>query len=407
MRNVHYGWVMVIICIGVLAARSFPLQSFGVFMKPLTAEFGWDRGALSAALSLNLIVGGGLGILSGRLSDRYGPRLLVTIGGLLTGVAFLLLSQINALWHVYLIWGILMGTGFGFSVIPIMSTLPKWFTKKRGIAVGIAMSGMGLGGIIAPLITQWLISTYDWRYAYIILGIITIIIIIPIAQFMKHSPQQAGLDPYGGDEASEDIQSRRSTIEILSLSRAIKTIRFWLFGLILASMFLCFSSITIHIIPHASDIGIPTITAASILSVTAGIGIIGRLGTGFISDRVGGLSTLFACVGLATLAIIWLIFAKEMWMFYIFAVVFGIAQGGFITLFSVVTAELFGLVSLGAILGGITLFATIGDAIGAPIAGSIFDITGNYTLAFLIFGAVCATALILSVILLRIRAKQI
>jgi MFS family permease len=172
-------------------------------------------------------------------------------------------------------------------------------------------------------------------------------------------------------------------------------------------MFLCLSSITVHIIPHANDIGIPTITAASILSVTAGIGIIGRLGIGFISDRVGGLSTLLACVGLTTLAIIWLIFAKEMWMFYIFAVVFGIAQGGFITLLSIVTAELFGLVSLGAILGGIVLFATIGDAIGAPIAGIIFDITGNYSLAFLIFGVICAMALILSVILLRSRAKQI
>jgi len=407
MRNVHYGWVMVVICIGILAVRSFPLHSFGVFLKPITAEFGWDRGAVSVAISLNLIVGGGLGILSGRLSDRYGPRLLVTIGGLLTGVAFLLLSQINALWHVYLIWGTLMGIGFGFSVIPIMATIPKWFTKKRGIAVGIAMSGMGLGGIITPLITQWLISTYDWRYAYIILGLITIIIIIPIAQFMKHSPQQSGLKPYGGYEASEDIQSCSTPIEILSLSRAIKTVRFWLFGLILASMFLCLSSITVHIVPHASDIGIPTITAASILSVTAGIGIIGRLGIGFISDRVGGLSTLLACVGLATLAIIWLIFAKEMWMFYIFAVVFGVAQGGFITLLSVVTAELFGIVSLGAVLGGITLFATMGDAIGAPIAGSIFDITGNYSLAFLIFGAICATALILSVVLLKIRAKQI
>jgi len=116
MRNVHYGWVMVVICMGVLAARSLPLQTFGVFLKPLTAEFGWDRGALSAAISLNLIVGGGLGIISGRLSDRYGPRPLVTIGGLLTGVAFLLLSQINALWHVYLIWGILYPSGLQRSV---------------------------------------------------------------------------------------------------------------------------------------------------------------------------------------------------------------------------------------------------------------------------------------------------
>jgi sugar phosphate permease len=407
MRNIHYGWVMVVICIGILAARSFPLQSFGVFLKPITAEFGWDRGALSAAISLNLIVGGGLGILSGRLSDRYGPRLLVTIGGLLTGVAFLLLSQINALWHVYLIWGILMGIGFGFSVIPIMSTLPKWFTKKRGIAVGIAMSGMGLGGIIAPLITQWFISNYDWRFTYIILGLITIIIIVPLAQFMRHSPQQAGLEPYGGDEASEDMQSHNLTVEIFSLSRAIKTIRFWLFGLILASIFLCLSSITVHIVPHAHDMGISTITAASILSVTGGIGIIGRLGIGFISDRIGGLSSLIACVGLVTFAIIWLIFAQEMWMFYIFAVVFGIAQGGFITLLSVVTAELFGLVSLGAILGGIVVFATVGDAIGAPLAGGIFDISGNYSLAFIIFGAICGMALILCVILLRIRVKQI
>jgi MFS family permease len=399
---------MVTILFGVLAARALPLHSFGVFLKPITAEFGWDRGALSAALSLNLIVGGGLGILSGRLSDRYGPRLLITIGGLLTGVAFLLLSQINALWHVYLIWGILMGIGWGFSIIPILATIPKWFTKKRGLAMGITMTGSSLGGIVAPLLTQWLISSHGWRWAYVILGLITMIIIIPITQFMKHNPQQSGLKPYGGDETSEDSRSRSSAIEILTLNRAIRTVQFWLFGLILTSMFLCLASITVHIVPHASDIGIPTITAASILSVIAGIGILGRLGIGIISDRVGGLLALIACVSLATLAITWLMFAEDMWMFYIFAVLFGIAQGGFLTLLSIVTAELFGLVSLGTIIGGITLFATTGDAIGAPVAGSIFDITGNYKLAFLIFGAIGAAALILSVILfLRNRAKQI
>jgi MFS family permease len=373
----------------------------------MTTEFNWDRGSLSAALSLSLLVGGSLGILGGRLSDRYGTRLLVTISGISTGTAFLLLSQITALWQVYLIWGILMGIGFGFCVIPIMATIPRWFIKRLGIAMGIAMMGSGLGGIIAPLLTQWLISSYGWRYAFIILGVIILIIVIPLAQLLKRSPQQVGLKPYGVDEIIEDNQSHGSAIELLSLSQAIRTIRFWLFGLILASVFLCLSSMTVHIVPHASDTGIPAINAASILSITAGIGIIGRLGIGLISDRIGGLLTLSACVGLLTLALIWLIFAKEMWMFYIFAVVFGIAQAGFITLLSIVTTELFGLVSLGAILGGVILFATIGDAIGAPVAGAIFDITGNYRLAFLIFVAIGAMALILSVLLLRIRVKQI
>ena len=406
MKHVHYGWVIVGMSAGIVAARSLPLHSFGVFLKPLTMEFGWDRGALSAAISLCVIIGGSLGILSGRLNDRYGPRLLVTIGGLSTGIAFLLLSQINAIWHVYLIWGIFMSVGFGCCIIPVMTIIPRWFIKRRGIAMGITMAGASLGGIISPLLAQWLIDAYGWRYAFITLGLITIITIIPLAQFMKHSPQRVGLKPYGGDEITEDKQSHSSVIEGLSFSQAIRTIRFWLFGLTLAIVFFCsMSSVTVHIVPHAIDIGIPAVTAASILSITAGIGIIGRLGIGLIFDRIGGTLVLSACIGLATLAIIWLLFAKEIWMFYMFAAVFGFTQASFITLLPVVTAELFGLASLGTILGSVVLFATLGDALGATVTGSIFDITGSYSLAFLILGAICAAAVIPSLFLLRYKGK--
>jgi len=180
LKNVHYAWVMVAISVGILVVHALAFFCFGVFLKPITMEFGWDRGALSATYSVLVLVGGGAGILSGKLSDRYGPRPLVTIGGLLTGIALLLMSQINSLWQVYLIWGALMGIGFSFCSIPLMAIIPRWFSKKQGIAMGIATAGKGIGGIISPLLAQWLISAYSWRYAFTTLGFVALIIIIPI-----------------------------------------------------------------------------------------------------------------------------------------------------------------------------------------------------------------------------------
>jgi sugar phosphate permease len=405
VKQVHYGWVMVAIAIGILTAHALALRSFGVFLKPIAMEFDWDRGALSVALSIALLVTGSLAILSGRLSDRYGPRPLVTIGVILTGISLILMSQINSLWQVYLIWGVLMGMGFSFSVIPIMSVIPRWFVKRRGLAMGLTMVGSSIGGIIAPLLAQWLISASGWRWAFIILGSISLVISIPAAQFMKHSPQRIGLTPYGEDKITEDKQSQRSAISGLSFSQVIRTSRFWLLGVILASVFFCISSVVVHIVPHADDIGISAIMAASVLSAIAAIGIIGRLGIGLLSDKSGGTLALSVCLSIITLSLIWLLFVSESWMFYVFAVVFGLAAGGFITLLPIVTAELFGMASLGAIIGGITFLTTIGDATGAPVAGSIFDNTGSYDLAFLICVVVSAIAFILSLILLRYKRK--
>jgi len=164
-------------------------------------------------------------------------------------------------------------------------------------------------------------------------------------------------------------------------------------------------AVMIHIVAHASDIGIPAVTAASILSFTAASGIIGRLAIGFLSDRIGGRRVLTVCLSLLTLALIWLLFAQEIWMFYVFAVVFGLANGGFSILLPVISAELFGLVSLGVIIGGLGIFASLGEAVGPTLSGSIFDITGSYRLAFLISVVISAAAVILSLVLLRCKGK--
>ncbi len=404
LKQLHHGWIMVVIGVFIQALRASMIYTFGIFLIPLTTEFNWDRGALSLAYSITMLIGAGLGIFSGRLSDKYGPRILVTLSGLLTGIGFLLMSQINSLWQVYLIWGTFMAVGFSCGYIPVLSTISRWFVRKRGLAMGITVAGFSLGAIIWPPLIQWLISSYSWQQAYIVLGLITIMLIIPLAQFMKHSPQRVGLKPYGEDEALEDKQSLASTSGGLSFKQSIKTRHFGVLAAILVCFLFVLEIITVHFVPHAVDIGISAIVAASIVSITAIAGIIGKLFSGFISDKVGGRPVLAASLGMLIIAIIWLLFAKEVWMFYVFAVIFGFAYGGIIPLQMLVPTELFGLKFSGMIIGGIMIVAEIGGAIGAPLAGVIFDITGSYSVAFLISIVIGVMAIILSLILLRAKS---
>ena len=405
LKRLHYGWVVALIGTCILATNALLVYTFGVFLTPLTLEFDWERGALSGAFAITVLIFGGLGILAGGLSDKYGPRIVVTIGGLFLGTGFSLMSQINSLWQVYLILGLCVGIGGSFSFVPVLSTVPRWFAKRVGIAVGITMTGFGLGGVISPVLAQWLISSYGWRQSFIILGLITLILVTTLAQLIKYSPQRIGLKPYGEGGTTEDRQPLASATEELSFTQAIKTSQFWIFSLMQFCFFYCEEVIIVHIVPHAGDIGIPAIIAASILSILAGISIIGRLGIGFISDRIGNRLAQGACLFLMTLALIWLLFTKEIWMFYVFAVVFGLAYGGIVSLLTVVAAELFGLKFLGTVLGGLFLIGLIGGAVGAPLSGSIFDITGSYGLAFLICVVICSVAVILSLILLRYKRK--
>ena len=311
------------------------------------------------------------------------------------------MSQVSSLWQVYIIYGLIMAIGMGSCFIPITSAIPRWFVKKRGIAMGITVAGAGLGGMILPNLTQWLISSYGWQQTYIILGLVTFTIIVPLAQFTKHSPQRIGLRPYGDDGTVETKQSPVSITEEFSFKRSIKTGQFWFFGLTLFCFFLYLQLIRVHIAPYAVDIGFSAMTAAGILSIIYGGSVIGRLTMGFTADRIGARPALTACLFTLTLALTWLLFAQDIWMFYAFAVIFGVAYGGMISLQWLAPAELFGLSSLGMIAGSLNFFSNIGGAVGPLLAGSIFDVTGSYRLAFLICLVLSALAVILSLILIK------
>ena len=398
-----YGYAVIIAAFFIMAIMWGTIFSFGVFLKPVSVEFGWTRAMTTGAYSLYMVLHGFLHIVMGRINDRFGPRIVVSVCGFFLGVGFLLLSNISSIWQLYLFYGILISIGMGGAYVPVLSTVARWFVRRRGLFSGIVSSGMGAGIMIMPPIARLLISTYGWRFSYIIVGIVVLVLVILAAQFLKRDPSQMGQLPDGDNEIKQE--SWASGNGGFSLPEAFRSRQFWM----VCAMFFCFGTlvhtIMVHIVPHATDLGTSTIVAVSILTAIGGVGIIGRIGLGSTADRIGKKRTLVSVFVLMLVAFIWLLPAKETWMLFLFAVVFGFAFGGGDALLSPLVAELFGLKSHGVILGIIAFLSTVGGAIGPLLAGYIFDMTSSYQISFSLSAGLSAIGLIL-VFLLKPTCRQ-
>lgn len=373
------------------------MYTFGVFFKPLAGEFGWTRALTSGAFSLQMILHGLFYIATGRLNDRFGPRVVMSGCGLLLGVGYLLMSQISDIWHLYLFYGVIIAIGMSGGFVPLSSTVARWFVKRKGVMIGIAVAGIGVGTMIMPPVASWLISNYGWRTSYAVMGLTVLVIAISAAQFLRRDPAQMRLLPYGQSE----VQEESSNLEVggLSLQEAMYTRQFWLLCVAYFSFGVFLQAIMVHIVPHATELGISPIAAANIFAAIGGLGIVGRIVMGSASDRIGSRPALIICFVLLTAALAWLLVARELWVLHLFAIVFGFGYGGMSALMPPTVVELFGLRSHGVVLGVITFITTAGGAIGSLMAGSVFDITGSYRVAFLICAALSIIGIILSALL--------
>ncbi len=395
--KIFYGYIVVAAALLITIIAHGAQYTFGIFFKPLLNEFGWTSAATSGAFSLYLVLWGFLSIFVGRLNDRFGPRIVMTVCGFFLGLGYLLMSQIGAIWQLYLFYGVIIAIGMSGGWVPLISTVPRWFVKRRGMMTGIVTSGSGIGTILLSLVASQLIAGYGWSRSYIMVGAGVLVLLMLAAQFLRRDPRQVGQLPYGGSGVEEESQDLSAVG--LCFREAIKTRPFWM----VCALFFCFGfilyTIMVHIVPHAIELGIPPITAASIIAVIGGVNAAGRVGMGSAGDRIGNKRCLIISFILMTAALLWVITAREMWMFYLFAVIFGIGYGGLAALMSPVPAELFGLRSIGTIVGVVMCSFTIGGAIGPVLAGRIFDVTGSYNVAFLTCTAVGITGIILSVLL--------
>jgi MFS family permease len=256
--------------------------SFGVFLKPLLSDFGWTRGATSAAYSMNMILMGVAGIFAGRLSDRFGPRLVLTICGLIIGLGYLLMSRVTAIWQIYLVYGVLLSIGMSGIFIPLMSSLTKWFTKNRGLANGLAVSGIGIGILVMPLLANLLISRYGWQTSYVIVGSAALALIVGIAQFLRRPPGQSQL-PNAKDKAVKTEGSGLLAVGF-SFREAIRSRQLWLIFMLFLVFVFGVQAIMVHIVAHATDIGFSSSSAAVILSIVGIVSILVKSSWG-LADR--------------------------------------------------------------------------------------------------------------------------
>jgi MFS family permease len=368
----------------VLVAASFLLQaigwgaynSFGVFFNPLMNEYDWSRAGISGAVSVSFCLYGFSSILLGRLNDRVGPRFIMAISGIFLGVGYLLMSRLTSLWQLYLLYSLLVGIGISGTDVVLLSTIARWFVRLRGRMSGVLKVGTGVGMLVMPLFTNWLITAFGWRTAFFVMGIVVLIPFIGLSQLLVRDPARRGLRPDGDGRVTAKIA--QAAEKGFTLRQALKNLQLWLICTAYFLLLVCVFTVLLHIVPHAIDLGIPPNWATRVLATIGGLSIVGRIIMGFSSDRIGNKWALTICYGFLCVSLGWLLLANRLWMLFVFAIVYGFAHGGFFVVMSPLIAEFFGTASHGAIFGMMIFVSNIGGAIGPLLAGYVFDLTGSY-----------------------------
>lgn len=405
--RIYYGWWVVLSMIPAnLVHAGAMFYIFGIFYDPLLEAFGWSRSQTATALSIYLVTVGLSAPAVGRLTDRFGPRRLIGTGAFVGGIVFFLISRVTSLWQFYLFYFI---QGFAFAacgLVPVSTALANWFDKKRGTAIGIAMTGISLGAFTITPAGGFVIQHFGWQSTYVFLALVSWVLVLPPVLFvMRDRPEQMGLLPDGLDpgqavlNASADAgdapaQSQRSVN--WTPGQAARVPHFWLISFSYLVIHLSFGSVLTHQIVYLTDQGIAMASAAAALGLTGGIGGGGKVFFGYLTDRFSPRLIAPLCAALQAIGIAILLFTHSMPLVWVFAVVFGFCMGGHAAVIPVVVGYLFGVGSFGTIYGIVSIFAAMGVAIAPVLAGMAYETLGNY---FLIFSG-CIAASIASAILL-------
>lgn len=379
--KIFYGYIVVLSAFLIVLIGNGTFFSFGVFFEPLLKEFGWTRAETSGAYSLATLIIGFMAIVMGRLNDRFGPRIVLTICGFFAGIGYLLISRISEIWQLYFFYAIIVGVGVGGFFVPPTSTVARWFVKRRTFMTGIVLLGVSFGVMIIPTLATWFMARFGWRLTYTIMGGVNLIVIISAAQLLKSDPKKVGKLPYGVDQEYENKTNLQTSGFLLS--EAIHTKSLWMLCAIFFCFFFVMNAVLAHIIIHAIGMGITPSGAATIMIVFGGAGVAGRILIGVLGDRVGNKQTCLICFVLMSADLIYLLIVTGLGGLWTFAAIIGFAVAGIGALMAPLTADFFGLRSHGLILGIIYASDMVGGAIGPVMAGKIFDVTGNYRLAFI------------------------
>jgi len=391
----QYGWVMVFASALMMGMAFGLLISVSVFLQPLEAAFGWERGVTSFAYSSGSFVTGVMGIGIGRLVDRLSPRPIVLIGALTIGAAHLLLSRLGSVGELYLIYGLMVGgLGNGCFMIPLVTNISFWFDRNRGLAMASVMAGQSLGGALVPALARWLLSTMDWREAYFTLGLVAWAVLVPLALLVRQPPGLAAA------RAAEQVGvSGRAPLAPLPLTATLSAA--------IVACCICMSIPIVHAFPLAMEGGFSAAQASLVLGVMMASSIVGRIGIGKVADYVGGMRSLLLASGLQTALIFWFSQTQGLAALLTIAALFGIGYGGVIPSYAIIIREMIPARMTGIVMGTVFFFGNLGMSTGGYLGGALYDLSGGYPISFAA-GALSGVVnlLIVGTLLFRTRVRQ-
>ena len=400
--GVFYGWWIVGGGFSLqMIVGSLMIHSFTAYFPLLQAQFGWSRALLSGAFALSRAESGILGPLQGWLIDRFGPRMMVRVGMMMFGAGFILFSQVDSVLDYYVTF-LVMAVGSSIAgFLTVATTVVNWFERRRGVAMGIAMSGFGIGGLLVPAIA-WSLTSVGWRPTAFFSGVLIMIVGLPIAQLMRQRPEQYGYLPDGASPSTLDSNEDSSEVSPelsgtpdgnaitgFTAKEAMRTPAFWLLSVGHSMALFTVGAVSLHLIPHIVDsVGLSITTASSAVVVMTTFNILGQLSGGFLGDRFN--KRLLAAVAMLVHAVALLIlaYATTFVPVLIFAVLHGTAWGVRGPMMTTIRADYFGRASFATIMGFSSLIVMVGMTVGPLFAGFMADIFDGYRIGFIIIAGI-------------------
>lgn len=390
--RVYYGWYIV----GVVLATGIPRVGlngsfFGIFLKPMSEDFGWTRAETTIAVTIGTLIAAGLGVALGRVLDRFGPRWMMSGGLAILAASYFGLAQVNSLLAFYVVYAIgraMMQSATGHTLM--YALVSKWFIRRRAMAISAATMGGYIGGVLLAPVTQAIIDYAGWREAWMFFGVLTVVMaLLPAVLLLRRIPEDMGLLP-DGDLRSIPTPSREAPARniataseaSLRLGDALRTPAFWLLTLMVTVNSVATTGITFHMVPHFSDVGISDTAAATTVSLLTVGSIASVFAWGVVADRLGAKRVLLTVIMTLWIGAFFVSGATSVVGAYTSSALFGVGMAGYGLLSEVVWADFFGREHLGSIRGITMIFQLVGNASGSLIAAILVDIQGDYDGAF-------------------------
>ncbi|WP_136617973.1 MULTISPECIES: MFS transporter [Mesorhizobium] len=372
--SLSYRWVIVAAGALMSCVAIGTMFSLAIFLEPMAIDTNWSRAGISSAMTLNFLVMGLGGFAWGAISDRFGARIVVTIGAVLLGLALVLASRAGSLLSFQITYGVLVGLAASAFFAPMIALTTGWFDTNRSLAVSLVSAGMGVAPMTISPFARWLISAYDWRTAMFDIGITAWVLLLPAVLLVRQPPKPATADA-GSAPAAEGAG--------LTVGQALRSPQFIVLGLTFFACCAAHSGPIFHMVSYAMLCGVAPMAAVSIYSVEGLAGLGGRLFYGVLADRLGVKPVLIAGLAIQAIVIAAYLSISRLDQFYMLAVIFGATYGGVMPLYAVLAREYFGQRILGTVFGAATMLSSLGMALGPLAGGMVFDAYANYSWLFI------------------------